>query len=168
MYLTKFDNNFKILEKKPHNFISVSGALGNTILNFSNFITFKKNQTTFTLVKNNNNWVLNLLNTMLIGNSIGYKTYLNLVGLGYSIELKEKNKLLLKLGYSHKVEIVIPKTLNLTILKRSLKLFGVNLVEVNHFAKLLQDLKYPDIYKGKGLYTYKQNIVLKEGKKRKR
>jgi large subunit ribosomal protein L6 len=105
---------------------------------------------------------------MLIGNSIGYKTYLNLVGLGYSIELKEKNKLLLKLGYSHKVEINIPKTLNLIILKRSLKLFGVNLVEVNHFAKLLQDLKYPDIYKGKGLYTYKQNMVLKEGKKRKR
>jgi hypothetical protein len=54
MYLTKYDNNFKILEKKSHNFISVSGALGNTILNFSNFITFKKNQTTFALVKNTN------------------------------------------------------------------------------------------------------------------
>ena len=57
-----------------------------------------------------------LINNMVTGVSVGFKKKLLLVGVGYRSQVMG-NKLVLQVGYSHPVEIEIPKSLKISVVK---------------------------------------------------
>ena len=95
-----------------------------------------------------------------------YKKKLMLKGLGFKIELLEKNSTLsLKLGYSHLIFLKIPKNLSLYFSKKILIIEGYDLAAVGNFANNIRNLRFPDSYKEKGFWFKTENRILKEIKK---
>ena len=87
-------------------------------------------------------------------------------GLGLKINLLSNlRKIDLKLGYSHQYSIFIPQTLNLLVKKNILVIEGFNAVEVGNFAYKIRKLKFPNIYKGKGIWYKNESKTLKTIKK---
>jgi large subunit ribosomal protein L6 len=107
-----------------------------------------------------------LLLQLSLGVLLGYRKQLNLVGIGYQVEIDNFNVLILKLGYSHLVRIKIPGFLEVLRPKpRIILLKSINLYKLNNFALLLRRLKLPSSYKEKGLYLLGEKVLLKQGKK---
>jgi ribosomal protein L6P/L9E len=80
-----------------------------------------------------------------------------------------RNILIIKVGFSHKILLKLNSTIDVVIKKKKKKLIlsGANLNMINKFIYILSNLKKISYYKKKGLYFYKHNIKLKEGKIRK-
>jgi large subunit ribosomal protein L6 len=106
--------------------------------------------------------------TIIETNSIFYKK-LKLIGVGYkvfAIEPYENKLLLFKLGYSHKIYCGIPKEFYIHCLKAiKLYVYGSSYKKLTQLTSLIQLLKKPEPYKGKGILYENQKIKLKEGKK---
>lgn len=95
-----------------------------------------------------------------------FKKILILSGLGFKI-FKEKNQLILKLGYSHDILIDIPKNITVELLKSNqFILYSFDWGELTQFCANLKKLRKINPYKGKGLLFKNENIKLKEGKKK--
>ena len=108
-----------------------------------------------------------LLESHFKGLSKGYRLALNLKGVGFRAFLKENNKLLLKLGYSHDIIYTIPSNVIIKCPKQDqIIIFGINKTEITAIAAELRKLKKIDSYKGKGILFENENIPLKEGKKK--
>ena len=90
-------------------------------------------------------------------------------GLGFKFKYStvEKNKLELKLGYSHRTTIIIPKKqIQVFLIKKNrIAVEGFNYDMVGNFAHKLRMLRFPDSYNGKGFWYKNENIVLKQIKK---
>lgn len=81
-----------------------------------------------------------------------------LKGLGLKATLLNNNNTLeLKLGFSHIINVDIPKQLLLDINKNTITVCGFSLIEVGDFLYRLRSLKFPNAYKGKGIW-YKNEI----------
>jgi hypothetical protein len=88
-------------------------------------------------------------------------------GLGFKVNLTENNKSLkLKLGFSHSIDLRIPKEVSIKINKQSINLEGFNKTSVGNFANKIRKLRLPDSYKGKGVWYKNEVRVLKELKKK--
>lgn len=48
----------------------------------------------------------------------GYRAVIRVIGVGYKIELVKSNKLLINLGYSHKLNIQLPHFIKIHIMKK--------------------------------------------------
>lgn len=94
---------------------------------------------------------------------------LTLVGVGYRAFVAEDiaNQITLKLGYSHLIYQRIPSKLSSFCLKfTKLFIFGVtSYSDLTQSVALIRQCKLPEPYKGKGILHYRENIVLKKGKK---
>ena len=94
---------------------------------------------------------------------------LRLVGVGYkafSWDEFSENTLLFKLGYCHPLYFKTIGNLKVGCLKHiRLFVFGQSYQLVFQTAAVLQDCRYPDPYKGKGVLLEEQKIQLKQGKK---
>ncbi|MEY5042654.1 MAG: hypothetical protein RLZZ414_2218 [Bacteroidota bacterium] len=88
-----------------------------------------------------------------------------LVGLGFKGIILETNILSFKLGFSHVVNIRIPASVKVVIVKNSLYLEGSNPQVLGNFANQIKHLKYPDNYKGKGFWFRSEKRKLKPVKK---
>jgi ribosomal protein L6P/L9E len=89
-----------------------------------------------------------------------------LKGLGLRINYLAKTKVLvLKLGFSNLISISIPTTLIIYKKKNLLTIEGYDHALVGNFAYLIRSLRYPDSYKGKGLWYKNENFKLKSIKK---
>ena len=110
-----------------------------------------------------------LLTQSCLGVVLGYRRQLNLAGIGYQafLDKKENNLfLVLKLGFSHQIQILVPDYIKLSCPKpRIILIMGICLQKVNNFAALIRDLKLPNPYKEKGLYYKGEILKLKQGKK---
>lgn len=97
-----------------------------------------------------------------------YRQTLFLKGLGFKASFSEdKNTLLLKLGFSHLSYITIPiERILVKLNKNSVIIEGFDSVEVGNFASGIRRLKFPDIYKGKGIWYKNEVKTLKELKKK--
>lgn len=94
-----------------------------------------------------------------LGSQLGYRSKVEVVGIGYSFSLKD-NCLVMKLGYSHQVKLEIPKGIEVKILSvRKILLEGVSDQKVSNFGSIIQSFKLPNAYKRKGIY-----LPSKEGK----
>lgn len=96
---------------------------------------------------------------------------LNLVGVGYRVfnveQLKKKNQLCLKLGYSHLIYHKVPEDLN-TFCVKFTKLFIFGSTSYENLTQTLASIrkcKLPEPYKGKGILRDQEKIILKKGKK---
>ena len=102
------------------------------------------------------------------GISNNYEIKLKLVGVGFKV-FKKNKKLLLKLGFSHRIYMEFPfenvymKKTHKRPLGFLLKSFDYDLLK--NMAVFLRSFKKPEVYKGKGFSFRKENLCLKEGKK---
>ena len=79
--------------------------------------------------------------------------------------LIDKNQLELKLGYSHIFFIDIPSDIKVSINKSILTLESFDEVSVGNFAFNIRKLRFPNIYKGKGIWYKNEIKILKTIKK---
>ena len=107
-----------------------------------------------------------LVNSAIIGVSVGFEKILELNGVGYRASLKG-NLLNLQLGFSHDVSYEIPKEVKLTVEKNTtIKITGIDKEIVGKVASEIKILKPVEPYKGKGIKEKGQYVLRKEGKKK--
>jgi len=75
------------------------------------------------------------------------------------------NNLVLLLGFSHPVEMEIPKGLSASVDRNvMIKIEGINRQEVGQFAANIRSLRPPEPYKGKGVRYVDEHVRRKVGK----
>lgn len=111
------------------------------------------------------------ITNMVAGVNKPFEKKLILEGIGYKSEVKPDpaisgaSKIVFALGFSHPVEVEIPKTLKVTAEKNLITISGSNKEEVGQFAAQIRALKKPEPYKGKGMRYEDEVIKRKQGKK---
>ena len=105
-----------------------------------------------------------LLANMVKGVSEGFEKELEIVGVGYKAE-KLEDKLVLRIGYSHLVEITPPLGVSLAVEgTNKIKVKGIDKEKVGQMAAEIRAVRPPDAYKGKGIRYAGEVIHLKAGK----
>ena len=107
-----------------------------------------------------------IINSALIGVTVGYEKILELTGVGYRAILKG-NSLSLQLGFSHDISYEIPQEIKLTVEKSTIiKINGIDKELVGKVASEIKMFKPVEPYKGKGIKETGQYVLRKEGKKK--
>ncbi len=107
-----------------------------------------------------------LLNSAVLGVSVGFERILELSGVGFRATLKGET-LSLQLGFSHDVIYKIPQGIKLTVEKQTvIKVSGINKELVGKVISEIKSLKPVEPYKGKGIKEKGQYVLRKEGKKK--
>lgn len=102
---------------------------------------------------------------MINGVTKGFEKSLEIIGVGYRFALKG-NKLVINAGYSHQVEMEIPKGITIEVPSNTeLTVKGIDKVQVGEFAANIRKVRKPEPYKGKGIRYKDEHIRRKEGKK---
>jgi large subunit ribosomal protein L6 len=104
-----------------------------------------------------------LIANMVTGVSDGWSKELELVGTGYRTELNGE-RLVLTVGFSHPVELEVPKDLNLKVEKTNIIVEGMDKELVGQFAAEVRAIRPPEPYKGKGI-KYKDEVVRRKAGK---
>jgi large subunit ribosomal protein L6 len=109
-----------------------------------------------------------LVNNMVEGVSNGYKTQLEIVGVGYKATATN-NILELSLGYSHNIFLAIPKEIKVTTLTEkgknpTITLEGIDKQLLGQVAAKIKSLRKVEPYKGKGVRTAGETVRRKAGK----
>jgi large subunit ribosomal protein L6 len=105
-----------------------------------------------------------LLANMVQGVTDGFEKNLDIVGVGYRAE-KTGDKLVLRIGYSHPVEISPLPGVSLEVEGGNrIKVSGINKEVVGEMAAKIRAARPPDAYKGKGIRYTGEFVRLKAGK----
>jgi len=106
-----------------------------------------------------------MIRNMIKGVTEGYKKVLEIVGVGYQAQT-QGNKLILKLGFSHPVEFLLPKGINATLDPKGLEITisGIDKYLVGETAAKIRKIKPPEPYKGTGIKYKDEHIIRKLGK----
>lgn len=117
-----------------------------------------------------------LIANMVIGVSEGYEKILQLIGVGYSAELKGKN-IIFSLGFSHQILFEAPDGIDFEIQKpdqaekaqfRAIQsrifIRGISKQLVGQVTANIRALKPPEPYKGKGIRIQGEYVRKKAGK----
>ncbi|MFT5442026.1 MAG: large subunit ribosomal protein L6 [Myxococcota bacterium] len=101
---------------------------------------------------------------MVTGVTEGFSKNLDIQGVGYRADMKG-NKLALLLGFSHPVEVEVPKGLNVSVDgTTTVKIEGSDKQLVGQFAADIRSLRPPEPYKGKGIRYEGEHVRRKVGK----
>lgn len=107
-----------------------------------------------------------LVRNMVQGVTEGYTVTLELVGVGYRAQSKDKS-ISLSLGYSHSIEYDLPKGVTVeTPNNTTILLKGVDKQVLGQIASEIRAFRPPEPYKGKGVKYAGEQIVRKEAKKK--
>ena len=107
-----------------------------------------------------------VINSALIGVSVGHEKILELNGVGFRANLKG-NLLNLQLGFSHDTSYEIPEGIKISVEKSIIiKISGIDKELVGKVSSEIKMLKPVEPYKGKGIIERGQYIIRKEGKKK--
>ena len=105
-----------------------------------------------------------LINNMVTGVTGGFEKKLQLVGVGYKAEKKEK-VLVMSLGYSHPVELEDPAGITTEVTTPTEVIVkGIDKAVVGNYAANIRAWRKPEPYKGKGIKYANEKIRRKEGK----
>jgi large subunit ribosomal protein L6 len=105
-----------------------------------------------------------LVNNMVKGVTEGFSKSLEIQGVGYRADMKG-NKLALALGFSHPIEIDVPKGLKVSVDgTTNVKIEGVDKGLVGQFAANIRSIRPPEPYKGKGIRYLGEHVRRKVGK----
>jgi len=104
------------------------------------------------------------ISNMVSGVNTPFVKKLILEGIGFKSEV-QGDKMVFALGFSHPVEVEIPKGLTVTAEKNVITISGSNKEDVGSFAAKIRSLKKPEPYKGKGMRYDGEVIRRKQGKK---
>jgi large subunit ribosomal protein L6 len=109
-----------------------------------------------------------LINNMVVGVSTGYKSEMEIVGVGYKAS-NQGNLLELTLGYSHLIFMQIPSELKVTTAMEKgqnpkVTLEGIDKQLIGQVSAKIRSLRKVEPYKGKGIRFVGENIRRKAGK----
>lgn len=113
-----------------------------------------------------------LVNNMIIGLSKGFQRKMEIYGTGYNLKAQGE-KLVFVIGFSHSVEIQVPKSVNVQIdtpatrgndVPARFTLSGYDKHELGQFAANIRRIKPPEPYQGKGIRYADEVIRRKVGK----
>lgn len=105
-----------------------------------------------------------LINNMIFGVKNGYEKKLEVVGVGYVVNIKGK-VLNLRVGYANELQVPIPDTLTVVCPDQThINVSGCDKQAVGQFAAQVRSLRKPEPYKGKGIRYVGEQIKLKPGK----
>ncbi len=106
-----------------------------------------------------------LLNNMVTGVSEGFFKQLNIVGVGYKVDLKGKD-LVMQLGFSHPVNYPAPKGIEFEVDSKAntIKIKGIDKQQVGQVSAEIRKFRPPEPYKGKGVMYADEHIRRKAGK----
>ena len=110
-----------------------------------------------------------LVNNMVIGVSEGYTIQQELVGVGYRAEVKNGNRLLLALGFSHDILIQMPDEVKVEAKTERranpiITLTSIDKQLIGQVAAKIRALRPPEPYKGKGIKYVGEQLRRKAGK----
>ena len=162
----------KVDVKVSWNTVEVKGEKGNLSFVFSKTVAVKIEEwnvivskiddagkalwgTTRAVIANMIEWV-----------SKGYKKSLEINGVGYKFEVQGQ-KLILSIGFSHKVEMPVPSELSVAMdekAKNVIHVTGIDKQMVGQFASKIKAKKKPEPYKGKGIKYLGEHVRRKAGK----
>ena len=157
-----------------NNLVTVKGPKGELTQKVASFLTVDIDGSVINVsrpsddkvVKSQHGLARTLINNMVVGVSEGFQKTLKVSGVGYNVQ-KQGDKLVMKLGFSHLVEMVDPTGIttecpnNTTIIVK-----GYDKAFVGDYAAKIRAWRPPEPYKGKGI-TYEGEVVRKkEGKSR--
>lgn len=107
-----------------------------------------------------------LVSNMIHGVTEGFVVTLELVGVGYRAQAKDKS-VTLSLGFSHPVEYELPKGVTVeTPNNTTIILKGVDKQILGQVASEIRAFRPPEPYKGKGIRYAGEVIARKEAKKK--
>lgn len=104
------------------------------------------------------------VDNMITGVNQGFSKKLIIEGVGYRAET-QGDKLVMQLGYSHPIEMQIPKGIEVKVEKTDMTVSGFDKELVGQFAANIRSKRKPEPYKGKGIRYADEHIIRKEGKK---
>jgi large subunit ribosomal protein L6 len=106
-----------------------------------------------------------LIQNMVTGVSAGFERILEVNGVGYRAEMRDKN-LVLYVGYSHPVEIVPAEGIKfeVDVKTRQIKISGYDKEQIGQVAANIRKVRPPEPYKGKGVKYIEEKIRRKAGK----
>ena len=111
--------------------------------------------------------IRSILQNMISGVSIGFKTELQLIGVGYRASSKDQY-LNLSLGKSHSTKIFIPNYITVDASKPSaILLESIDKEKLGQFTSIIIKQRPPEPYKGKGIRIKDSFVQRKEVKKKK-
>ena len=106
------------------------------------------------------------VNNMVVGVGEGFSRKLEINGVGYRAAM-QGNNLVLNLGFSHPVEMAVPKGLTVAVENNTqINISGADKQLLGQFASEIRSKRPPEPFKGKGIKYAGEHIVRKEGKKK--
>ena len=107
-----------------------------------------------------------LVNNAVEGVTKGWTKDMEVVGVGYRVELKGKGLVVFTLGYSHPIEYPLPSGIEVTIDPKQTKytVLGIDRQKVGQVAAEMRALRPPDPYKQKGVRYVGEKLKKKAGK----
>ena len=96
----------------------------------------------------------------------GWKKELDVVGIGYRVEMKGKTTVVFTLGYSHVIEFPLPTGIEVAIDPKQthVTVSGIDRQKVGQVAADMRSLRKPDPYKNKGVRYSDEKLKKKVGK----
>jgi large subunit ribosomal protein L6 len=96
----------------------------------------------------------------------GWKKELDVVGIGYRVEMKGKETVVFTLGYSHPIEFPLPSGIEVAIDPKQthVTVTGIDRQKVGQIAADMRSLRKPDPYKNKGVRYSGEKLKKKVGK----
>ena len=96
----------------------------------------------------------------------GWKKELDVIGIGYRVEMKGKDMVVFTLGYSHAIEFPLPTGIEVAIDPKQthLTVSGIDRQKVGQVAADMRALRKPDPYKNKGVRYSDEKLKKKVGK----
>ncbi len=157
---------------KNDSVITVKGPLGELSREFGNEIEIITNDKEVTLKPLNDSNFANALwgtyashiKNMVDGVNKLFEKKLIIEGVGFKVEASGED-LVLSLGFSHKINVKIPKELNVVVEKNTITVSGINKELVGQLTANIRALKKPEPYKGKGIKYEGEVVRRKQGKK---
>jgi len=156
-----------------NNVVTVKGPKGELSLEINRDITVTVNENELTVTRPNDLKIMKSLHgttnanikNMIVGVSEGYKSELEIVGVGYRFQV-QGSKVNVNAGYSHPVVVDVPGDLKVEQVNATeIAISGIDKQKVSEFAANIRKIRKPEPYKGKGIRYKGEHIRRKEGKK---
>lgn len=94
---------------------------------------------------------------------IGYTAHLRFKGLGFRF-IQLRKKLIIRIGFTHYIELVLPTSVSTVGYKNNLYLFSINQVLLNSLVVSIKRLYKFNKYNEKGIFQAGLPVILKVGK----
>ena len=114
--------------------------------------------------KANHGLMRTLINNMVTGVNTGFSKKLEIIGVGYRVNIQGNNELKFNLGYSHDINYPLPDGIKATVEQNVITISGIDKQQVGQVASEIRALRKPEPYKGKGIKYVGEYIIRKSGK----